>query len=154
MRCYGYGSQDDCTAGFLGLFIAAILVGFYWLCCRKFFFDIKGILITIHLPDNVWLLALVLAYWVVIVAIIEEWFWRNYMWGFLYNDRFLEKLFIALVWGTMYAAVLLNNRGWLAAIVLEIILTIVGYILAPVIRWKWSFSATAYIRMGMNLGLF
>ena len=69
----------------------------------------------------------------VFVAIIEEWFWRNYMWGFLYNDRILEKLFLALVWGTMYAAILLNNRGWLAAIVFEVLLFIVGYVLAPIV---------------------
>ena len=81
------------------------MVGIYYLCCTYFTMSIKSIFQNIPLFENEWLMMLIIIYWVVFTAIMEEWYWRNFVWGVMYNDRTLEKVYLAATWGLMYSAI-------------------------------------------------
>lgn len=153
MGCLGYASQDDCKGLFTGLFWAVMMVGTYYLLQTYFDVDLKSLFLEIPFSEYLSLQIIMVIYWVLPTAIIEEWFWRNYIWGVLYNDRFLEKLWIALTWASMYSMSLLYHSGWIPCIAFCVISGVVGYLLAPFIRYTWSYSAMIYLRMGLNLGM-
>ena len=107
--------------------------------------NVKSLLITVPDFENEFIMIAVLVYWIVFTSIIEEWFWRNFMWGVLYNDRAFEKFWIAASWGLMYCAVVFFNTSIQPALIIGVLLLITGYILAPFVRYEWSYSGMIYL---------
>ena len=131
---------------------ALVCVGVYWLCCTQLGIDLKGVFTTIKDPGETILTILVIVYWVLIVPYIEEWFWREWMWENLYIDRIVEKIWVALTWGSMYAVFLFMASGASAGIACGVALAIFGYVLAPIIRYEWGYNSEFLIHMGCNGG--
>ena len=113
----------------------------------------KGTLTSVKDAGSVILNILLGIYWVLLVPYIEEWFWREWIWHNLYIDRIWEKIWVALTWGTMYAALLLAGGGASGAIACAVILAIIGYLLAPLIRYEYSYNASFLIHVGANGGI-
>ena len=77
---------------------------------------------------------LILLYWILIVPYIEEWFWREWAWENLYSNRLFERLWIAILWGSLYAVALgMGKGGPPAGIACLVTLAILGYLFAPII---------------------
>ncbi len=115
--------------------------------------DLQSVLSGIEAPDNTILLILLLIYWVIFASYIEEWFWRLYYWEVLYSDRIFDRLWIALTWGLMYAVIMFTSADIISAVITWVVLSIVGYILSPIIRHEWSWNSMFLCHFGCNGGI-
>ena len=75
MGCTGHGNQDDCYGILYGFIWCSLIIGAYWLCCSILGVSIKPILLQIPDYENEWIMMILIVYWIVFTAIIEEWFW-------------------------------------------------------------------------------
>ena len=149
---FGYNG-DDLRGLLIGCLWAGIMVAIYWLCCTQLGVDLKSVLTAIKDPGDPILLVLILIYWILLVPYIEEWFWREWMWENLYIDRYLDKIWIAITWGSLYAVALgMGAGGPPAGIACLISLAILGYLFAPLIRYEWGHNSSFLIHIGLNGG--